>query len=168
MNDPMEFQKVGERMRRYFISAEPTDSALQGAQLMQLARIRHLPVVLDGRLLGIVSHRDLLEGSYSPLEERSAAQRLDWLRAIPLARIMHTSVCTVSPEATLREAAEQMLRHKIGCLPVVGGGAKAGQPGEIVGLITESDLLAAAYLPGIDPRTFTAEAADLPILKESA
>jgi CBS domain-containing protein len=148
---------VRRRMRHCFISAEPTDSALQAAQLMQLARIRHLPVVAGGCLLGIVSHRDLLEASPSPLEGGSTSARLDRLRAMPLARIMHTSVCTISPDATLREAAEQMLRYKIGCLPVVEVGPAAGDPREMIGLITESDLLAAAYLPELDARTLTLE-----------
>jgi CBS domain-containing membrane protein len=139
-------------MRRHFISAEPTDSALHAVQLMQLARIRHLPIVANGSLLGIVSHRDLLEWSYSPHEEGSAVLRFDALRGLPIERVMHPSVCTIRPDATLREAAEQMLRHKIGCLPVVEDGAQAGQPAEMVGLITESDLLTAAYLADLDPR----------------
>jgi CBS domain-containing protein len=59
---------------------------------------------------------------------------------------MHPNPWTASPDTTLREAAERMLRFKIGCLPVVERGPDRL---ELVGLITESDLLRAAYAPDL-------------------
>jgi CBS domain-containing membrane protein len=136
-------------MRRSFIHAKPTDSLLQAVQIMQLARIRHLPVLDGERLVGLVSHRDLLEASASPLEESSQVERFDRLRSVPLSRVMNTILCTIDRDTPLREVAERMLRHKIGCLLVVDG--ECG--GSLLGLITEADLLAAAYLPELDART---------------
>jgi len=136
-------------MRSEFIHAEPGDSLLQAAQIMQLARIRHLPVLETGRLVGLISHRDILEHT-EPCLEGSEVERRALLRDIPVSRVMHTAVHCVAPEASLAEAAEKLLRYKIGCLPVVVS-SEAGP--RMVGLITESDLLGAAYLPAFDART---------------
>jgi CBS domain-containing protein len=150
MAQAMGLQPVHTKMRRSFIHAKPGDSLLQAVQIMQLARIRHLPVLEGERLVGIVSHRDLLEASVSPLDESSQVERFDRLRSVPLSRVMNTPVCTVGRDAPLREVAERMLRHKIGCLLVID----EASPGRgVLGLITEGDLLAAAYLPEIDART---------------
>lgn len=65
---------------------------------------------------------------------------------------MASRIHTISPTATLAEAAELLLRHKIGCLPAVDA---AGAP---VGLLTETDLLRAAFLPG-EPKPRSQEAA---------
>ena len=143
-------ERVAQRMRSVFIHAEVDETLLQVAGIMQLARIRHLPVLDNGLLVGIVSHRDLLEYAQPPLEANDAAGRRAHLARISVASVMRSSVHGVSPDTTLAEAAEEMLRYKIGCLPVVVP-ADGGQ--RMVGLITESDLLAAAYLPRFDART---------------
>jgi CBS domain-containing protein len=158
--EPMARQCVAARMRRAFISAAADDDLLQVSQIMQLARIRHLPVLAGEFLAGIVSHRDVLEALSSPLEGAPDALRRELLRGTPVSRVMRTPVHTVAADATLQEAAQQMLRYKIGCLPVVAdcaGGARA------LGLITESDLIAAAYLPGLDPRTLEPLAPEPPL-----
>jgi CBS domain-containing membrane protein len=174
-------------MRRHFIAAQPTDSLLQAAQLMQLTRIRHLPVVQDGRVLGIVTHADVMEASASSLDGGlTKRDRFDQLRQAEVARVMrpHDSTHTIAPSASLVEAVERMLRHRLSCLLVVAereardGGATAAQDGEaqgplrsegppggarsseLLGLITQSDLLAAAYLPGLDARTLESLPAD--------
>jgi CBS domain-containing membrane protein len=142
-------------MRSSFIHVLPTDSVLQARQLMQLARIRHLPVLDEnGRLAGIVSHRDVLEATASPAEGIAPLERQDRLRSIPVARIMAAHVQAIGPDETLGNAAEQMLRHKIGCLLVV---VPPPSLGRVIGLITESDLLAAAYLHGFDARMLEPE-----------
>jgi CBS domain-containing membrane protein len=149
MSLPVGLQPVHTKMRRSFIHARPNDSLLQAVQIMQLARIRHLPVLDGERLVGIVSHRDLLEASASPLDESSQVERFDRLRSVPLSRVMNTAVCTIDRDLPLREVAERMLRHKIGCLLVVDEASECS----VLGLITEADLLAAAYLPELDART---------------
>ena len=149
MSESIARASVAENMRSVFIHAEAGDNLLQVAQVMQVARIRHLPVLRDGVLVGILSHRDVLEYSASPLDG-TLAERLEPLRSIPVTRVMHTGVHGIAPDATLAEAAREMLRYKIGCLPVVLA-ESAGD--RMVGLLTESDLLAAAYLPRVDART---------------
>jgi CBS domain-containing membrane protein len=131
-------------MRTQFISMTPEDNLLEADRIMRLARIRHLPIARKGILVGLVSHRDILAASISKLEERDPTERLEHLRGITVGQLMQRDPITASAETTLAEAARRMLRLKIGCLPVVRGSLDGP---ELVGIVTESDLLRAAYAP---------------------
>ncbi len=102
--------------------------------LMRLGRIRHMPVLEGGKLVGILSQRDLFRAAISTaLHLRPAAER-EWLAKIPVREVMTTPVITATPDTTVRAAVQLMLEHKIGCLPVV-------EQGQLVGLVSETDLL---------------------------
>jgi CBS domain-containing membrane protein len=102
--------------------------------LMKLKRIRHLPVLEAGRLVGLISQRDLfLAGVSSVLQFRRNTQK-EWLGHIKIREVMTRDVTTVAPDADIEVAVERMIQHKIGCLPVVAGG-------KLVGLLSETDLL---------------------------
>lgn len=105
-------------------------------ELMKWAHVRHVPVVdQDGRLVGIVSHRDLLRASISSIETRvAAAEKRQHLSSVTVREVMQAQVQTISPDAPVQEAAKLMRERKIGCLPVVADG-------RLIGIITESDLL---------------------------
>jgi CBS domain-containing membrane protein len=135
---------VASLMRANFISAAPEDSLLEADRIMRLARIRHLPVVRKGVLVGLISHRDILAASIARLEKCEPVERLDHLRRLSIGEVMQSDVATATESTTLGSAARRMLRLKIGCLPVVRDGP--GGPA-LVGLVTESDLLRAAYAP---------------------
>lgn len=135
---------VSEIMRQEFVSLEAGDRVDFAEQIMRLGRIRHLPVVSQGRLVGIVSNRDLLSASLSKVLEFTRERQKAFLGTVDVQEVMTRDVQTVPPETSLDEAARLMLRHKIGCLVVVG---PEGTP---LGLLTESDLLREAYLPGED------------------
>ena len=137
-------QLVTTLMRANFVSAGPDDSLLEADRIMRLARIRHLPVVRKGVLVGLLSHRDILAASISRLERCEPAARLDHLRGIPISEVMQRDLTTGTEQTTLADAARRMLRLKIGCLPIVREGPNGPQ---LVGLVTESDLLRAAYAP---------------------
>jgi CBS domain-containing membrane protein len=131
-------------MRSNFVSASAEDSLLEADRIMRLARIRHLPVVRKGILIGLLSHRDVLAASVAKLEKVGPAQRLDHLREISIGDVMSRDLATATETTSLSAAAVRMLRLKVGCLPVVRESAEGPF---LVGLVTESDLLRAAYAP---------------------
>lgn len=136
---------IAEIMRREFASLRPDDRLDLADQVMKLGRVRHLPVLdAEGRLVGIVSNRDLLEASLTSVLAFESTERRGFLHSISVAEVMKSDVETVEPQTSLGVAAGSMIRNKIGCLPVV----RAGRV--MVGLVTETDLLIAAYLPERD------------------
>ncbi|HXX47502.1 MAG TPA: CBS domain-containing protein [Myxococcota bacterium] len=140
-------QLAGGHMRTHFVSAAPDDSLLEADRIMRLARIRHLPIVNKGRLVGLLSHRDVLAASISKLTDGDPADRLNHLRGIKIDAVMSRDVTTGTEETTLGAAAQRMLRLKIGCLPIVRSGPEGPR---LVGILTESDLLRAAYAPDFE------------------
>jgi acetoin utilization protein AcuB len=102
--------------------------------IMTLGRIRHMPVLAGGRLVGIVSQRDLFRAAVSSvLNFRPAAER-EWLAKIRVEEVMTRAVTTAAPEWPIRRAVDLMLEKKIGCLPVV-------ENDHLLGLLSESDCL---------------------------
>lgn len=138
---------VSDIMREEFASLREDDRLDLADQVMKLGRVRHLPVLApDGRLVGIVSSRDLLEASLTTVLSFDAAARRSFLHSVAVAEVMRREVETVDPTTPLGVAASRMIRHKIGCLPVVR------PDGVMVGLVTETDLMIAAYLPAESER----------------
>ncbi len=132
---------IEEIMRTEFASLRPENRLDLADQVMKLGRVRHLPVLDDeGRLVGIVSNRDLLEASLTTVLSFETSERRGFLRSIGVSEVMKSEVETVGPRTPLGVAAGRMIRNKIGCLPVVR------DDGTMVGLVTETDLLIAAYL----------------------
>jgi CBS domain-containing protein len=101
--------------------------------IMTLGGVRHMPVVRAGRLVGVVSERDLLRASLSSLDPRRQERRA-FLEAIDISQVMSAPPVIVDSDARVEEAARIMADSKIGCLPVMRGE-------ELVGLLTETDLL---------------------------
>lgn len=131
---------VAQIMRTQFVTLKTEDRLDLADDVMKLGRIRHMPV-LDGsgHLVGVVSQRDLLAASLSKALDFEPRHRRTFLRSVLVEEVMTKDVVTVTPETPLGEAALLILRRKIGCLPVVGA------EGACVGLVTEADLLRAAY-----------------------
>jgi acetoin utilization protein AcuB len=114
---------VRDRMSAPPIVVHPDTSFQRALALMQEKGIRRLPVVdAAQRLVGIVAQRDLLIAALRYLLSRA-----------DVSEVMTTNVVTIRPDSSLTEVAQLMLKHKIGGLPVVDGG-------EVIGIITESDL----------------------------
>ena len=107
----------------------------EAAELLQTLEIRHLPVVEDGALVGILSDRDL-DGTRLPMDQASLDQAMVAGRR-PVSEVMSTHVITISPEAPLREVAEAMLENRVGALPVV-------ENGDVLGIVSYVDVLRAA------------------------
>lgn len=129
---------VSEVIQRHCVALEAGDRLDFADQVMRLGRIRHLPVVSKGVLVGIVSNRDILAASLSKALDFARGERRTFLHAIEVSEVMTPSVYTVAEDTPLSDAARLLLRHKIGCLPVVDA------TGKLLGLVTETDVLRAA------------------------
>lgn len=145
---------VKERMTRQAIVAAPDLPILEALHLMRQKHIRRLPVVdKNGRLVGIVSDRDLLLASPSPATSLSAWELTHLLAKVTLRDVMSKKVITVTEDTPLEDAARIMADSKIGGLPVVRNGS-------LVGIITETDLfklfleLLGAREPGVRVTAF--------------
>lgn len=126
---------VGHCMSAPPISVDPYATLAEAWSLMRLQQIRRLPVVSHGRLTGIVTRSDVLEAKPSALGNALAFDEvMGRLDSITVGIAMSANPITVYEADTLGRAAELMLEHKIGGLPVISA------RGELVGVITESDL----------------------------
>ncbi|MCB8954627.1 MAG: CBS domain-containing protein [Ardenticatenales bacterium] len=111
------------------------DTALPDAhRLMTENRIRRLPVLDNGKLVGIVTLGDVREAEPSNATSLSIWELNYLLSRLPIAEIMTEAPQTVGQDATVGEAAHIMMTHKVSGLPVVDNA------GIIVGIITESDI----------------------------
>lgn len=130
--------QVKDVMTRRVVSIEESDSCLEAAARMHQSRVRHLPVVSrEGRLVGIVTDRDLRHYLFSPtiFQEHLGTISVDVLfKAVPVSEIMSSPVVRSSPDDDLVAAAKLMADDRVGALPVVEGG-------RVVGIVTETDLL---------------------------
>ena len=127
---------VSDLMTSKVFTLQRTDTLQDVRALMQLAKIRHIPVTgEDNRFMGLLTHRDLLGYAVSHLAGIGQEEQEEIESSIMVGEIMQTDVRTVSPNTLLREAAETLYRHEYGCLPVLDDDRK------LVGIITEADFL---------------------------
>jgi acetoin utilization protein AcuB len=118
------------------ITVGPETPVLDARQLMIDKRFRHVLIAEGPKLLGIVTDRDIRLNLPSPATSLSVWEINYLLARLTVESVMTKSLVTVSPRQDTRDAARLMLDHKIGALPVVDGG-------QLVGIITETDLLRA-------------------------
>jgi acetoin utilization protein AcuB len=128
--------KISDLMTAKPITADPGTPVLEARQIMLGKRIRHLLVTDGPKLLGIVTDRDIRLNLPSPATSLSVWEINYLLARLTLGSVMTKALVTVSPRGDPRDAAALMLDHRIGALPVVDGG-------QLVGIITETDLLRA-------------------------
>ena len=124
---------VGERMTHPVVFVSPEMSIQDALQLMRRENIRRTPVVEGGKLVGIVSDKDLLNASPSDATSLSVWELNYLLSKITIREVMTGAVITVTEDTPIEEAARIMSDNKIGGLPVV-------RDGSVVGIITETDL----------------------------
>ncbi len=126
---------VKDLMTRDIFTLQETDNLALARSLMDLARIRHIPIVdHDMSFTGLITHRDILSATVSKLAGVDPQTQEELDMGIPVQEIMNTRVKTIHPDDNLRDAAGLLLEHKYGCLPVV-------MEGKLVGILTEGDFL---------------------------
>lgn len=124
---------VGERMSHPIISIAPDMPVHDALNMFKRERIRRAPVVKEGKLVGIVSDKDLLNASPSPASSLSVWEMNYLLSKITVSEVMSKKVITVAEDTPIEEAARIMADNKIGGLPVM-------RDSHVVGIITETDL----------------------------
>jgi acetoin utilization protein AcuB len=123
--------RVRDFMTREVYTLGPGASAAEAWALCREHRIRHVPIVDEGRLVGMVSDRDLRDVSPPRGEGQGDTQTGRWVR---IADMMTRDLLTIDPLATIEQAARLIHEHRIGCLPVVADG-------ELAGIVTSSDMM---------------------------
>ncbi len=126
--------KVKDIMSVDMVTLTEVETLELAESIMRQGRIRHLPVVREKKLVGLVTHRDVLRAGASSLAELSPESRADLRHSIDVSQVMQTDVKTIDPNASVLETAKTLKKHKLGCLPVV-------VDGELVGIITETDFI---------------------------
>jgi CBS domain-containing protein len=147
--------KVKDIMNPDVVFCKPEDSVRDTAKILKENNISGAPILEDGKLVGIVSEADLLKllilpehgGLWlpSPFEviEVPIRELLSWedtkkmlsdVGTRQIGEMMKKDVYTISPEASVEEASEIMIRHRINRLPVV-------EEGRVVGIVTRGDII---------------------------
>lgn len=115
-------------MTREVLTVEPRQLLAYAWSVMVKEGIRHLPVVTDGRLVGVISDRDVLARS-------SLDGEMLFVPTMRIEQAMTKDVITAGPETTIASVCDTMLSNRIDCLPIVDESRR------VVGLLTSSDLL---------------------------
>jgi len=124
---------VGERMSHPVITLRPDMPIVDALNVMKREHIRRTPVIKDGKMVGIVSDKDLLNASPSPATSLSVWELNYLLSKVTVKDVMTKEVLTVTEDTPIEEAARTMADNKIGGLPVM-------RNENVVGIITETDL----------------------------
>ncbi len=128
---------------REIMSADPIvvqidTSIAEALEVLQNAEVRHLPVVDEGTIVGMLSDRDFRTAYLSPLADTESLDRLKAKLQSPVSTIMSSGVVTVNPETDLADVIDCMLENKIGAVPVVDA-----RGDELVGIVSYVDILRA-------------------------
>ena len=110
----------------------PETTLLDAIGLMVRESVRHLPVVEDGAVVGLLSDRNVRTVM---IDGTSADARREYLSTTTVRERASSPVATVDPDTLASDAAKRFVEDRIGCLPVVG------EDGALVGIVTQTDLL---------------------------
>ncbi|HEX2166293.1 MAG TPA: CBS and ACT domain-containing protein [Longimicrobiales bacterium] len=126
---------VRSRMTSHVHTASPETTLAEALSMTRAHRIRHLPILEEERLVGIVTDRDL-RLAMPPIWADEHDELMQALHTRRVGELMITDIITVQPDTPVEDAAKLLYSHRIGCLPVL-------EDGRLVGILTETDLLRA-------------------------
>jgi len=128
---------VHERMTKHVLTVKPSAPVDETLRRMRAEKVRRFPVVDNaGRLVGLVSERDLLYAAPSPATSLSVYELHYLYSRVKVEQVMTRDAVTVQYDDPIEEAARLMVDHKLGGLPVM-------RNGELAGIITETDIFKA-------------------------
>jgi len=122
------------------VTLTPDDTLDLANNVISLGRIRHIPVVEKGKLVGLLSERDLIGAAANRVFGLNQKSKSALLKTESVKSIMKKRLVTVTPDTPIKDAARLMADKKIGCVPVITAGA-------LVGLVTTTNVL--RYLESI-------------------
>ena len=122
------------------VTLTPDDTLDLANNVISLGRIRHIPVVEKGKLVGLLSERDLIGAAANRVFGLNRKSRWVLIKTVLVKKIMKKRLVTVTPDTPIKDAARLMADKKIGCVPVISAGA-------LVGLVTTTNVL--RYLESI-------------------
>jgi CBS domain-containing membrane protein len=125
---------VREIMMGSPVTLKPEDTLDLANDVISLGRIRHIPVLAEDRVVGLLSERDLIGATANHIFGLKQKSKSALLKTVVINDVMKKKVITVAPDTTIKDAARLMADKKIGCVPVMSGGA-------LVGLLTTTDIL---------------------------
>ncbi len=125
---------VSQWMTKSVVTIKPHDSLRHARERLAKYRINQLPVVVNDKLVGIVTDRDIRDAYPSSLRLLHGKDIDEFGDSHTVEEVMTYNVVSISPQTSLREAAQRLRKDRFGALPVV-------EEGKLVGIITRSDLL---------------------------
>lgn len=125
---------VRELMMGSPVTLKPEDTLDLANDITSLGRIRHIPVVKDERLVGLLSERDLIGAAAIKILGLDQKRKSALLKSVLIKDVMKTKVITVKPDTLIRNAARVMADKRVSCVPVVENGA-------LIGLLTTTNIL---------------------------
>lgn len=125
---------VRDFMTSEVTSLQETDTLLDAAMIFVRSSFRHVPVLREKKLVGIITERDVKQFAPSLLSRTSAEEYNQIMETTPISRVMTREPITLKPDQPVFDAATILHSKRVGCLPVV-------QNGELVGILTTTNLL---------------------------
>jgi len=125
---------IERRMTRNPVTATPEMSVAEASALMKREKVHRLPVLdKDKKLVGIISEKDILYASPSPVSSLSIHEMAYLLSQLTVKKLMTRDVVTIKKDTTVEEAARLMVDQDLSSLPVV-------EDGKLIGIVSKSDL----------------------------
>ena len=128
---------ISEIMTRNVVTLFEEENLAQVRENLARYHFHHLPVVDDGKLVGMLSQRDMMRATVTGLDRGAAAQSREdrFLEQTFVRDLMETKVITAVESDTIKDAAKRMMERRIGALPVVDA------DNNLIGIVTENDLV---------------------------
>lgn len=125
---------VREIMTTEVTTVQETETMFDAAMIFARSSLRHLPVLRDTNLVGVLTERDVKRFTPGLLSGVSSEQYNHLLESTPLSKVMTRDPMTLKPDQDVADAADIFSTKRFGCLPVV-------DDGKLVGIVTTSDML---------------------------
>lgn len=115
-------------------TVQETEMLLDAAMIFARSSLRHLPVLRDSILVGVITERDVKRFAPGVLSGVTSGKYNEIMESTPLSRVMTRDPMTLKPDQDVADAAEIFSTKRFGCLPVV-------ENGKLVGIVTTTDML---------------------------